>query len=85
MWTINYFQAYAMLSVWGIKGKFTCPHCMEDTKSFTLKHEGKSCWFDCHWQFLPRNQPFKKSQKRFLKSKAEFSDLPYLLNEDQLW
>jgi len=37
-WIINNFLAYAMLSRWGTKGKLVCPHCMEDIKSFTLKH-----------------------------------------------
>ena len=35
----NDFSAYAMLSGWGTKGKLVCPHCMEDTKAFILKHE----------------------------------------------
>jgi len=61
MWTINDFPAYAMLSGWGTKGKFACLYCMEDTKSFTLKHGGKSYWFDCDRQFLPTNHPFRRS------------------------
>ena len=48
MWTINDFPAYAMLSRWGTKGKLACPYCMENTKAFTLKHGGKSSWFNCH-------------------------------------
>ena len=45
---INDFPIYDKFSRWGIRGKLACPHFMEDTKSITLKHEGKSSWFDCH-------------------------------------
>jgi len=68
MWTINDFSAYVMLSAWGTKGKLACPYCMEDTKAFTLKHGGKSSWFDCHRRFLPNNHPFRRIQRRFLKN-----------------
>jgi hypothetical protein len=37
MWTINDFPAYGMLSGWVTHGRLACPHCMEHTKSFTLK------------------------------------------------
>ena len=61
MWTMNDFPAYGMLSGWGTKGKLACPHCMEDTKVFTLRYGGKAYWFDCHRRFLPTNHPFRKS------------------------
>ncbi|XP_060177962.1 uncharacterized protein LOC132607901 [Lycium barbarum] len=48
MWTINDFPAYEMLSGWMTAGKLACPYCMENTKSFTLKHGRKNSWFDCH-------------------------------------
>jgi len=51
MWTINDFPAYRMLSGWRTKGKLACPHCMEDTKAFTLRHGGKASWFDCRDSF----------------------------------
>ncbi|XP_060182916.1 uncharacterized protein LOC132612852 [Lycium barbarum] len=38
MWTINDFPAYRMLFGWMTAGKLACPHCMENTKSFTLKN-----------------------------------------------
>ncbi|XP_059295654.1 uncharacterized protein LOC132048990 [Lycium ferocissimum] len=38
MWTINDFPAYGMLSGWMTAGKLARPHCMENTKSFTLKN-----------------------------------------------
>ena len=31
LWTVNDFPAYAMLSGWSTKGKFTCPYCHKDT------------------------------------------------------
>jgi len=85
MWTINDFPAYGMLSGWGTKGKLACPHCMEDTKAFTLRHGGKASWFDCHRRFLPTNHPFRKSQSRFLKNKTEMDGPPYVMNGSQLW
>ncbi|XP_049410510.1 uncharacterized protein LOC125873672 [Solanum stenotomum] len=42
MWTINDFPAYGMLSGWMTVGKLACPYCMEDTKSFTVKHGRKN-------------------------------------------
>ena len=48
IWTINDFYTYGMLSGWMIVGKIACPYCMENTKSFTLKHDRKNCCFDCH-------------------------------------
>jgi len=85
MWTINDFPAYRMLSGWGTKGKLACPHCMEDTKAFTLRHGAKASWFDCHRRFLPTNHPFRKSQRRFLKNKTEMDGSPYVMNGGQLW
>jgi len=84
MWTINDFPAYVMFSGCGTKGKLACAYCMEDIKAFTLKHGGKSSWFDCHRQFLPTNHPFKRIQRRFLKNKVEM-DNPPVLNGNKLW
>jgi len=83
MWTINDFPAYGMLSGWGTKGKLACPYCIQDTKAFQLRHEGKTSWFDYHRRFLPTNHPFRKSQKRFLKNKVEMNGPPYLINEHE--
>jgi len=85
MWTINDFPTYAMFSGWGTKRKLACPYCMEDTKAFTLKHGGKSSWFNCHQQFLPTNHSFGNSQRRFLKKRALMDGPPYVLNENELW
>jgi len=85
MWTINDFPAYAMLFEWGTKGKLVCPYCMGDTKTFTLKHEGKSSRFDFHGRFLSSNHPFKRGQGRFLKNRVEMDGPPYVLNENEVW
>ena len=85
MWTINDFSAYGMLSGWGTKGKLACPHCMEDTKAFTLPHGGKSSWFDCHHRFLLTDHPFRRSKRRFTKNRTESDGPPNFLNGEQLW
>ncbi|XP_060190589.1 uncharacterized protein LOC132619827 [Lycium barbarum] len=46
MWTINDFPAYSMLSGWSTGGNISCPYCMEETQSFSLKHGGKTTWRD---------------------------------------
>jgi hypothetical protein len=58
MWTINDFPMFVMLSGRSTQGRFACPHCMENTKAFTLKNGGKSSWFDSHRRLLPHNHPF---------------------------
>jgi len=73
MWTINDFPAYGMLFGWSTHGKFACPYCMGDIKSFTLKSGGKPCWFDCHRQFLPINHSFHRDQCSYKKSVVEKS------------
>src|SRR4051812_16624869 len=45
LWTVNDFPAYGMLSAWSTHGKLSCPICMEDTKTFTLKCSGKPTFF----------------------------------------
>ncbi|GAU47807.1 hypothetical protein TSUD_404120, partial [Trifolium subterraneum] len=67
MWTINGFPAYGMLSGWSTHGKLACPHCMNHTKSFTLKKGGKASWFDCHRRFLPANHQFRRKKNLFKK------------------
>lgn len=77
MWTVNDFPAYGMLSGWGTQGKLACPHCMEDTKAFTLKYGGKNSWFDCHRRFLPEDHSFRRSKRRFTKNRTEKDGRPY--------
>jgi len=74
-----------MLSRWGMKGKLTCPHCMDDTKAFTLRHGGKTTWFDYHRRFLSKDHNFRKTQRSFTKNKVELDDPPCLFNVDQIW
>ena len=63
LWTISDFPAYAMLSGWSMAGRLTCPYCMEETRAFSLRHEKKISWFDCHRCFLQINHPFRKDKK----------------------
>ncbi|XP_060182571.1 uncharacterized protein LOC132612291 [Lycium barbarum] len=85
MWTINDFPAYGMLSGWMTAGKLACPCCMENTKSFTLKHEGKNSWFDCHRQFLPMDHEFRSMRNAFRKNKTEHDLPPPTLSGEQIW
>jgi len=57
IWTISDFPSYGMLSGWSTHGRLSCPHCMDETESFQLKHGRKPCWFDCHRRFLPAQHP----------------------------
>jgi hypothetical protein len=76
MWTINDFPAYGMLSGWSTHGRFACPHCMEHTKAFNLKHGGKASWFDCHRRFLPANHQFRKKKNLFKLETTETDGPP---------
>ena len=76
MWTINDFPAYGMLSGWMTAGKLACPYCMENTKSFTLKHGRKNSWFDCHRQFLPMDHAFNSVEQGYP---------PPILTGEQVW
>lgn len=85
LWTVSDFPAYGMLSGWSTAGRLACPYCMENTKSFTLKHGHKQTWFDCHRQFLPEDHVFRKNKSGFTKNKAEYSPPPPRLSGDELW
>ncbi|XP_033139196.1 uncharacterized protein LOC117130448 [Brassica rapa] len=78
LWTISDFPAYGMLSGWTTHGKLSCTICMEDCKAFYLTNGRKTCWFDCHRRFLPRNHPLRKNKKDFLKGK-------HALNGEQVY
>jgi len=42
MRTINDFLAYGMVSSWSTHQKLTCPHYIENNKTFTLTNDGKT-------------------------------------------
>ena len=65
MWTINDFPVCEMLSGWMTAEKLPCPYCMEDTKSFTLKHGPKNSWFYCHRRFFPPDHVFRSKKCAF--------------------
>lgn len=85
MWTINDFPAYGMLSGWSTHGRFACPHCMENTKAFTLESGGKSSWFDCHRPFLPHNHPFRRLKNGFKKDERVFVGPPPKITSEEVW
>ena len=85
MWTVSDFPAYGMLSGWSTAGIYSCPYCMNRTKSFRLQHGRKPSWFDCYRCLLPRNHTFKTDKKNFYKGRAEKDpSIPYLSGQ-QMW
>lgn len=44
LWTINDFPAYANLSSWSMKGKYTSPSCNAQTSSKLLSDGKKFCY-----------------------------------------
>nr|AAS79612.1 putative tnp2 transposase [Ipomoea trifida] len=84
MWTINDFPAYGMLSGWQTAGKLACPYCNHYTKSFYLKNGRKTCWFDCHRQFLPMDHPFRRNRDSFIKQRVEKSRPPRIWTGEEL-
>lgn len=85
LWTISDFPAYAMLSGWTTHGRLACPYCMGDTEAFWLKHGRKTCWFDCHRRFLPKDHPLRRYKKNFKKNKVVDSDPPTIYSGEDLW
>ncbi|XP_070033241.1 uncharacterized protein [Nicotiana tomentosiformis] len=85
MWTINDFPAYGMLSGWSTAEKLACPCCMEDTKAFTLKHGGKTTWFDCHRRFLPIDHEFRRNTSAFMKNRTDYDEPPATLSGEKIW
>nr|XP_016459683.1 PREDICTED: uncharacterized protein LOC107783230 [Nicotiana tabacum] len=85
MWTINDFSAYGMFSGWSTAGKLACPTCMEDTKAFTLKHGGKSTWFDCHRRFLPRDHEFRRNTSAFMKNQTDYEEPLSASSLEKIW
>ncbi|XP_054813974.1 uncharacterized protein LOC129314536 [Prosopis cineraria] len=69
-----------MLSGWSTHGVLSCPICMDQSKAFYLKEGRKPSFFDCHRQFLPSENPFRKDRKSFKKGKVEKSSPPRRLS-----
>ncbi|XP_070048539.1 uncharacterized protein [Nicotiana tomentosiformis] len=74
-----------MLSGWSTAGKLACPCCMEDTKVFTLKHGGKTTWFDCHRRFLPMDHEFRRNTSAFMKNRTDYDEPPATLSGEKIW
>ncbi|XP_059292009.1 uncharacterized protein LOC132045446 [Lycium ferocissimum] len=85
MWTINDFPTYGMLSSWMTAAKLACPHSMEKSKAFTLKHGHKNSWFVCHLQFLPMDHEFRKMKQAFRKNKTENDPPPRAFSGEEIW
>ncbi|KAL0356090.1 UNVERIFIED_CONTAM: hypothetical protein Sradi_4055900 [Sesamum radiatum] len=71
MWTVNDLPAYGMASGWSTAGVVGCLVCMDDTRAFHLQHGRKTCYFDCHRQFLPDHHPYQRNKKAFMKNRVE--------------
>ncbi|KAG8369017.1 hypothetical protein BUALT_Bualt15G0106500 [Buddleja alternifolia] len=84
MWTVSDFPAYGMLSGWSTHGKLACPYCMNEIKSFRLKHGGKPCFFDCHRQFLPLDHPYRYQKDNFTKGRIERDETVIRSTGDEL-
>ncbi|XP_038983288.1 uncharacterized protein LOC120111038 [Phoenix dactylifera] len=84
LWTINDFPAYGMLSGWSTHGKLACPYCMENSKTFTLQHGGKTSFFDCHRQFLPMDHAYRYQVDSFFNGRIETDPPPRRLSGEEL-
>lgn len=61
MWTISDFPTYGILSGWSTTSacRLACPYCMENTKSFMLKHGRKQTWLN--WSMLGQELATRRS------------------------
>ncbi|KAL0446039.1 UNVERIFIED_CONTAM: hypothetical protein Slati_1731800 [Sesamum latifolium] len=84
MWTVNDLLAYGMASGWSIAGVMGCPICMDNTRAFHLQHGRKACYFDCHSQFLPKQHPYRRNKKSFMKNRVENKVVSPRLSGDQI-
>ena len=85
MSTISDFPAYGMLFGWTTHGRLSCPCCMDRTEAFKLKHGRKSCWFDCHRQYLSMHHPYRKNKKLIRKNKIVRLPPPVYLSRNDLF
>ncbi|KAK4382692.1 hypothetical protein Sango_2847500 [Sesamum angolense] len=62
-----------------------CPICMDNTRAFHLQHGRKSCYFDCHRQFLKAGYPYRRNKKAFTKGRVENNEAPPRSNGEEVW
>ena len=74
-----------MLSGRTTAGRLGCPICIEWSKAFTTLNFHKVCYFDCHRQFLPLNQAYRRNKKSFKKGWVETSPPPPCLSSLDVW
>lgn len=84
-WTVNDFPAYGTLSSWSTHRKLSCPYCIGNSKSFTLKCSGKPSFFDCHRQFLPPSHPYRRNINNFMIGRVKLGLPPPRLNGTDMW
>ncbi|KAL0440340.1 UNVERIFIED_CONTAM: hypothetical protein Slati_2517000 [Sesamum latifolium] len=70
MWTVNDLSVYEMASEWSTAGAMRCPVSMNDTWASHLEHSRKTCYFDCHRQFLPQDYLYRRNKKAFIKNQV---------------
>lgn len=64
LWTLNDFPALAYLYGWSTGGKYACPSCAVNTRSFRLKKGGKFCYMG-HRRWLPLNHKYHSWTDQF--------------------
>ncbi|KAL4296016.1 hypothetical protein GQ457_12G008530 [Hibiscus cannabinus] len=74
LWTINDFPAYANLSGWSTKGRYTCPCCAAETCSMWL-YNGKKFSYMGHRRWLDENHRFRYDKDQF-DGTEEFRSAP---------
>ncbi|KAL0392694.1 UNVERIFIED_CONTAM: hypothetical protein Sradi_2492200 [Sesamum radiatum] len=84
MWTVNDLPAYRMASRWSITGVMGCPICMDNIWVFHLQHGRKTCYFDCHRQFVLEHDPYRRNKKAFTKNHVEYKVARRKLTENQI-
>ncbi|KAL0408375.1 UNVERIFIED_CONTAM: hypothetical protein Sradi_1771900 [Sesamum radiatum] len=72
MWTVNDLPTYGMASGWSTTNIMGRPLFMNDTQAFHLQHDRKSCYFDCHKLFFPKDHPYRMNKKAFTKNRVEY-------------
>ncbi|KAM3328792.1 hypothetical protein ACQJBY_026114 [Aegilops geniculata] len=84
LWSVHDFPAFGMFAGWSTHGKLACPECLSDSKSFTLPHGRKACWFDCHRRFLPPDHEFRTQANSFRKDTIVLEGPPRRLTGEEV-
>ncbi|KAK4400843.1 hypothetical protein Sango_1190400 [Sesamum angolense] len=71
MWIVNDLPAYGMASGWSTISVIGCLTCMDDTRALYLQNGRKTCYFDCHRQFLHQDHLYRRNKKAFTNNRVE--------------